>query len=605
MGRYLEVRQGKAEIKSSLLASSTAKTVSRFTETISTGLTILFSLVAVLFFVLAVIGTVRNYSPVPWLDMWDDYIGFYLRLHAGDWGAWWAQHNEHRIVLARMFFWVDVACFHGNGIFSLVVIYIFALAVGALFAEIWREQSQGQDLYILFFVEAWIFSWTQKQNLTWAFQSQFILAQLLPLAGLYFFHLSLSRPDKTRMYFSVATVCGLLAVGSMANGILALPAMALYAMIAARSFRQTMFFIALSVAEICLYFHQLEPSHFQGAAPTLLGEILQHPAGFIEFFLTYIGGPFIALLGFKHGAIFVGEFCAAALVLISAAAFFGYLGRAKSSSLPLALLVFILYIMATAAVTAAGRLPLGLQEALSGRYQTPALYGWAAALLLFWPEIAKRLRVRNIFSLSLAVFLLFVMLPTQLRALTYQRPMQFSRAFSALSLELQINDVDQIIPLYPFPDALLNFAYGARQQHLSVFGFAPLKDAHLLLGQKIKTKFPDPCRGSLDIITLLADAPQYVRLQGWLYNARPIKKPEMVILADQTNEIVGLGLLGEQRLDVARVLGNNASYSGFEAYLSAKANGQRISILSPSSGCTLPPLVVRFSSLAPAFPAAP
>jgi hypothetical protein len=158
------VRQGKAEIKSSLLASSTAKTVSRFTETISTGLTILFSLVAVLFFVLAVIGTVRNYSPVPWLDMWDDYIGFYLRLHAGDWGAWWAQHNEHRIVLARMFFWVDVACFHGNGIFSLVVIYIFALAVGALFAEIWREQSQGQDLYILFFVEAWIFSWTQKQN---------------------------------------------------------------------------------------------------------------------------------------------------------------------------------------------------------------------------------------------------------------------------------------------------------------------------------------------------------------------------------------------------------------------------------------------------------
>jgi hypothetical protein len=53
-----------------------------------------------------------------------------------------------------VFFWIDITYFHGNGIFSLIVIYGCALTVGAVFACIWKAQSQGQDLYILFFVEA-------------------------------------------------------------------------------------------------------------------------------------------------------------------------------------------------------------------------------------------------------------------------------------------------------------------------------------------------------------------------------------------------------------------------------------------------------------------
>jgi hypothetical protein len=584
------MRQLRADSEAGAPAFSQSIAAFGYAKTKDRGLTILFGVCAVLFFILAIIGTVHNYSPVPFWDMWDDYIEFYLKIHAGDWSAWWAPHNEHRIILARLFFWIDIAYFHGNGIFSLLVIYVCAASVGLVFAKIWREQSQGRDLHILFFVEAWIFSWVQAENFTWAFQSQFILAQLLPLAGLYFLYLSSSKPNKTKLYFSAGTVCGVLAVGSMANGVLALPALALYTAIATRSFRRTAILATLSAAEMYLYFQHWYASQYVATGPSITGELLQHPIAFVEFCLIYLGNPFIALLGSQHAAIVIGEVSAAALVLGTALAFYVNLREAARRNLPLALLIFIFYIMATAAITAAGRLPMGVHEALASRYQTPALYGWAAALLLFWPSVAKSVQFKNDFFLFLAVFLFCFMVPRQFQALSGAGAMTYQRELAALALELQVDDVDNVKLLYAFPDTALNIAHAARDQHLSVFGFPPLRDAHLLVGQTIKTGSSDQCLGHIDSLTLIPDAPQYVRVTGWLYNPHRVTKRELVVLADRTNEIVGLGLLGEKRFDVEQALGRRAAYSGFQGYLSAKAYRQPISIFSPDNGCELPPM---------------
>jgi len=566
-----------------------------YAKTKDRGLTILFGLCAVLFFTLAVIGTIHHYSPVPFWDMWDDYIGFYLKIHAGDWSAWWAPHNEHRILLARLFFWIDIACFHGNGIFSLAVIYVCALAVGWVFAEIWREQTRARDLYILFFVEAWIFSWSQQENLTWAFQSQFILAQLLPLAGLYFLYLSAARPNRTKFYFSAGTVCGVLAVGSMANGILALPALALYTAIATRSLPRTAMLAVLSAVEVYLYFQHWYASQYLAGGPSMTGEILHHPVAFVEFCLIYLGNPFIALLGSNHSAILIGEVLAAAFVLGTALAFYINVRESPRPNLPLALLIFIFYIIATAAITAAGRLPVGIQEALASRYQTPALYGWAAALLLCWPSVAKSVWLKNDLGLLLAVFLCFVMIPYQLLALRSAQAMTYRRDVAALALQLQIDDADYLKLLYAFPDTTLKIAHAARDQHLSVFGFPPLRDANLLIGQKIKSGPLDQCLGHIDSLTLIPDDPEYGRLSGWIYNPQRNTKRTLVVLTDPTNEIVGLGLLGEKRFDVEQVLGRRAAFSGFEAYLAVKADRQPITVISPDSGCELPPMNAKFN----------
>jgi hypothetical protein len=64
-------------------------------------------LVGFLFFGSTVIGAIRNYSPVPFWDMWDGYIGFYERISNGHWEAWWERHMEHRLVFSRVFFWLE------------------------------------------------------------------------------------------------------------------------------------------------------------------------------------------------------------------------------------------------------------------------------------------------------------------------------------------------------------------------------------------------------------------------------------------------------------------------------------------------------------------
>jgi hypothetical protein len=197
---------------------------------------------------------------------------------------------------------------------------------------------------------------------------------------------------------------------------------------------------------------------------------------------------------------------------------------------------------------------------------------------------------KNDFFLFLAVFLFCFMVPRQFQALSGAGAMTYQRELAALALELQIDDVDNVKLLYAFPDTALNIAHAARDQHLSVFGFPPLRDADLLIGQTIKTGSSDRCLGHIDSLTLIPDAPQYVRVTGWLYNPHRVTKRELVVLADRTNEIVGLGLLGEKRFDVEQALGRRAAYSGFQGYLSAKAYRQPISIFSADNGCELPPM---------------
>ena len=57
-----------------------------------------------------VAGVALNYCPVPYWDEWDGVVGFADHLAAGDSGAWWRPHNEHRILLARVLFWLDALC---------------------------------------------------------------------------------------------------------------------------------------------------------------------------------------------------------------------------------------------------------------------------------------------------------------------------------------------------------------------------------------------------------------------------------------------------------------------------------------------------------------
>jgi hypothetical protein len=225
----------------------------------------IFALAAFTFVVLANVGGFRSYSPVPFWDMWNGYLDFYVKASAGDLSVWWAQHNEHRIFIARLFFWLDFTFFHGQVWFLFAVNYLLMGVVCLIFWNIWKERTTGNIPWIGFFLIAWLFSWIQEENLNWAFQSQFILAQLLPLAALYFLHRAATPGMFQNRDFYIAILFGALALGSMANGVLTLPLMTLYAAVVRMGLKRSLLLAILALVAISLYFYDYKAQVHHGS----------------------------------------------------------------------------------------------------------------------------------------------------------------------------------------------------------------------------------------------------------------------------------------------------------------------------------------------------
>ena len=110
---------------------------------------------------LAIFQTWQIYSPIPVWDMWNGYLGFYEKITAGDWSAWWGLHNVHRIFLSHLLFWVDIHWFQGASIFLLVADYVLLGLIAAMF---WRiigdrvdEKFSMTRILLRLLVVAWLF----------------------------------------------------------------------------------------------------------------------------------------------------------------------------------------------------------------------------------------------------------------------------------------------------------------------------------------------------------------------------------------------------------------------------------------------------------------
>lgn len=112
-------------------------------------ITIIFLAFSFVFVLLSIFGGINNYSPVPYMDMWDGTISFYLKSLSGKLYPWIAQHNEHRIIIPKIFFWIDLALFSGKGI-SLIIVNYALLTLVVLFFQFYygRKLSQKQDSFL-------------------------------------------------------------------------------------------------------------------------------------------------------------------------------------------------------------------------------------------------------------------------------------------------------------------------------------------------------------------------------------------------------------------------------------------------------------------------
>lgn len=541
----------------------------------------LFLLAATVFVALAITGGVRGYSPVPFWDMWDGYLGFFTKVMSGDVSAWWAQHNEHRIVLARIFFWLDLVIFAGQGWFLVVVNYLLQAVVCMLFWTIWKESRSEKHHWIGYFLITWLFWWIQKNNLEWGFQSQFILAQLLPLAALYSLHRSVHVVPAFNKWFVLAMAIGVMSIGSMANGVLALPIMTVYAVLTRMELRRIVILSVVSVFALGAYFY----GYIAPAGHGSLGQALRtNPLGLVHYIVVYVGGAFS--FGNNHVGVWTATIAGIFLVVSSVFFALNALARPREETLRLALLAFILYIGGTALGTAGGRLIFGIDQALASRYMTTSLMAWAALLILYLPLInTLRLSVQNKLWVCFAILLLF-MVPIQLESLQSEKVRNFDRKLAALAVELGVKDEPQIKHIFPSVPWILDIAEKPIAANWSIFGMTPIKDLREMQGAKLDIlNVAKVCMGSIDEVLKINGESQYLKIRGWIFDPVRNKVPEYALLVDTLGTVYGVVLTGDDRKDVANEINSNARYAGFRGYLWAHAQDKVVKIFVPEKKC--------------------
>jgi len=365
-----------------------------------------FLFVLMFFYILSVfIGVFRYYSPVPAGDMWQGYLGFYLQLLDGNYSVWWSQHNEHRILLSKIFFYFDIKYFSGLSLLLIplnLLLLLFCWCILLFYvSQLLPKKIKAIELYyFVVLLTVFSFSWKQDENIVWAFQSQFWFSYLLPLVAFTSLALSELNKDKhLRLYF-VACFIAILTLGSMANGILALPILFMMSVFLKQDWWKIIFLFLLSLASISLYLYDYRsPEH----GHSIVDNLTTYKFEVLLFFIEYLGSPLKSIYG---------SFILGCIHFFLIACVFYHAFKEKFKPYSVSVLAFLTYYLLSAIIISASRVDLGVKAALVGRYTTPSIMSLFLVLTLylyFRPSHVKIFSKRNVTILAI------LMLGTQIR----------------------------------------------------------------------------------------------------------------------------------------------------------------------------------------------
>lgn len=543
--------------------------------------------------VLSVIGTVNSFTPVPYWDSWNGELEFIMRVRDGDHSLWLAQHNEHRIFLARVLFFADHQLFGGQAFFLFFCNIAFAasaaIVLGVLARKHLASSHRSSFLAALALVLGLSVSWIQSENLTWSFQNQFFLSQLVPL--LSFFSLSYASTErhssiKTDAAFWAAAILGILSLGTMANGVLALPLLIIQAVLMRMDSKRLATLITVTMICLPIYFNDYQSTNTHGSASGLL----YHPLSVLDFLIIYLGSP-ISHITSAGGNVVVARLFGTLFIAAAIWQLLTFLRTKRNVDTRAALLTFIAYIGLTAAITALGRFEFGPEYALTGRYTTPTLLGWAAISILIIGDVSERRDWTKHVANGLALLALSGLTLNQLSALSPKDQFRFERMVMALAVELDVKDDEltrQIIPLEaPF---MRDIATAVATRKMSAFSSPLLAGRQDQLGQ---SAFSRPraesaaCVGHIDSIAPLPADATFARVEGWLHSPRLSNKMESVRFIDGDGDIAGFAIYGKPRPDVETVIAAGIERAGFVGYIQTDALGGALTYGPSSGGCEI------------------
>jgi len=507
----------------------------------------------------AIYFIVHCYLRVFFWDMWSE-MDYLLRRPRPlvDWI--WQQHNEHRIVFPKLLLLVDFYVFNARSVFLLsATLSVFAITWAI---QVWAFRVLG-DFHgaklrtFMGMAALCLFSISQWENFASGFHIAVVLPDLfvtLSLLCLILYELARRNGRAGAVQLSTALVSGVLATFSLANGMAVWPVGVLLCLCIRTRSWVTGLVSAVGALSILAYMwgYRQPPNR---PSPWI---IVHEPFRMSSYICGYIGAPWA--WSFKVAVVFGAIGILLAVVLLCDVVFRG--NRNPIAMFTAALMTFSL---ATASLTALGRVQIGYNQALTPRYETFALLFWMSAggylLLIIGNRCRQLIIIQAILLVSMSIGASRLNVPLQYG---YRRALTVNTA--SLAMVTGVFDRPLYHYLFPDPQVVWKDTPILKAKKLSVFDTdlandlnAPLKSAYR----------PDGglCKGSTDKITALpAGDATGVKVAGWAWDPVRRKPPTRIVFASGSR-IIGYGEVGYPRPDLPRHLysrkATDAGWIGF------------------------------------------
>jgi hypothetical protein len=303
--------------------------------------------------------------------------------------AWlWSQQNEHRILFPRLLVWLDVSVFGARNVSLFLFTFAIQFAHWLLWGfaiRRWTPTDRGLRWTLAGIFGYCLFCPNQIENFVWAFQCSFLLAFFLATLA-FVCALLLDEVRARGRLMAIETAAPLLAMCNIAAGLLIWPFLIALSYLRKANRRMLSLLLVMAVASFVAYFagYQRPPYH------SSLWVSLQSPKLLFRYILTFFGTSWWFLLPHLARTIALAAICLAFSLFVSRVR-----GRESIGKFELLLFVELAFLLTTASVTALGRITMGIGQASSSRYQTPAMLFWAAlvSLLLLWLNERGNVRV--------------------------------------------------------------------------------------------------------------------------------------------------------------------------------------------------------------------
>ena len=499
------------------------------------------------------------FEPIPFADFIDFYRRFF---EVGGWSGYgfaelYERHNEHRLLVPRLWFLADLWLFAGTQWFLIVVIVLSSVAHAGVLSWLFSSLGHRSALGWVFAALALgaVLSPAQWENLVWGFQVQFI--QVWLFATLAFVAIAANNSMRPWGRVVVAALFGLASTYSMANGLLVWPllvGLAFWCGLRGWPLR-VLIAVALGVIAIEVAGYRSHPGHGDPL------QTLRQPLALAQYALRYLttGIGQIGTLGQEIlGAVFV--------VTIGAITVDAIRHRDRYRPAHAVLLAVAGFVIGAALLTALGRVTFGVGQANSVRYATPSFLFLLATLALLLDRLASadRRRMRTAGITVAAVLLLVPGLVDGVRHLPTIIGARDARTTAVTAYLAGGFRPETLTALYPFwpiiPMTVL--------QQLDQAGLGPFADRARFMPPRSLLQDPGPepseiCRGNVE--SVVSNPVDGVAFTGWAAALSSSEQPMWLLVTDSSGKVVGWGGHQIERIDVGKGLGIGRLGRGFIA----------------------------------------